>query len=145
MAHALCCRHPVRSLSESRSIESVESEIVVNFSENDALQYVEMCGHMNVTEFPPATDDVPIVSDIPVLVLNGGLDPVTPQVYALPILDTLTTAYAFTMPYGAHVQLLASEACAGEIASQFIADPNTEPDASCIADAEPLEFLLPGD
>lgn len=141
----VCSEDPVNSLDEALSLDDEQAGIIESYIEDDAGGYIELCGYMDLPVFPDETDDAPIESDIPVLILSGGFDPITPEVFALSIQDTLTTSYAYTMPYGAHVQLLTGNPCASEIASQFIADPFTEPDANCIADAEPLEFLLPDD
>lgn len=138
----VCGEDPVTSLDDARSLDGEQPGIIEAYITGDATSYIELCGHMELPVFPDETDDAPIESDIPVLILSGGFDPITPEVFALSIQDTLTTSYAYTMPYGAHVQLLSSETCASQIALQFIADPTTEPDASCIADAEPLPFLV---
>ena len=141
----VCSEDPLTSPEDARSLDGELAGLIESYIEDDTSSYIELCSYMGLPVFPDETDDAPIESDIPVLILSGGFDPITPEEFALSIQDTLTTSYAYTMPYGAHVQLLGGEPCASEIATQFIADPLTEPDASCIADAEPIGFPLPED
>ena len=106
------------------------------------LHYVEICSYMNLPVLPDETD-IPISSDVPVLLLSGAFDPATPAYNAEEILATLPNGFSFEFPYGGHEQFLTGDACAESIVAVFIADPTTEPDANCIAEALPLQFALP--
>ncbi len=75
----------------------------------------------------------PVSSEVPVLVLNGEYDPWSVPEAADRARADLTTAYGLVLPAIGHGTLRAT-ACARAIAGRFVADPTTEPDASCIAD-----------
>ena len=81
----------------------------------------------------------PVESDIPVLLLSGNFDPITPPAYADLADDTLSTAYNFVLPQVGH-GVLRSDSCAVSIALDFIERPSAEPDSSCIAETQAIVF-----
>ncbi len=84
----------------------------------------------------------PVVSDIPTLALGGEFDPVTPPSYAARVTETLANSYTYTFPGVGHSVALASQ-CAAGIIGQFLDDPLSEPDATCI-DTMGVTFRVPG-
>jgi len=138
----VCAEDPIRSTDDVGSTEGITYETILAYGLSDGEGYTRGCEIIDVPQLPDETDDN-IVSDTPVLLIHGALDPVTPGVLAEPIRETLTTSYSVEFAYGSHVQLLAGSACAGDIAAQFLANPTTEPDTSCLADEVQPEFLLP--
>ncbi len=90
-----------------------------------------------------AADLTPLVTDQPVLVLAGEFDPVTPFSHAEHVAANLSNAYLYEIPAVGHSVLVASP-CADSIATQYITDPSTEPDTSCIDELPPVEFYVPG-
>jgi len=84
----------------------------------------------------------PLESDIATLVMGGEYDPVTPFIYAEAVAANLENSYLYEFPAIGHSVINSSE-CALTIATAFIADPTTEPDASCIAEMPPVAFALP--
>jgi len=74
----------------------------------------------------------PVVSDIPTLIFAGDHDPVTPPEWGQVAADTLSNSYFYTFPYSGHG--VPDYPCPSNIAMQFLADPMSEPDASCIVD-----------
>ena len=137
----VCSDDPVTSVDDAIALDEVYS-VVSEYVRSDASSYVEICSYMNLPVLPDETD-IPISSDVPVLLLSGAFDPATPAYNAEEILATLPNGFSFEFPYGGHVQFLTGDACAESIVVAFIADPTTEPDASCIAEALPLQFALP--
>lgn len=135
-----CAEDPITSVEEAKSLESPELSVYAAFAEADASDYVQMCSAMNLPVLPDETDEL-VSSDIPVLFLNGGLDPATPEYLAAPVADVLPNSYSFVFPYHGHV-LGMNDSCSQSIVYQFIEDPLTEPDGSCIAEIEPPEFKL---
>jgi len=139
----VCSEDPVTSVDDAISLDEVYS-VVSESARSEASSYIEMCSYMNLPVLPDETD-VPISSDLPVLLLSGALDPATPASNAEEVLATLPNSFSFEFPYGGHVQFLTDNACAESIVASFIADPTTEPDDSCIAEALPLQFALPAE
>jgi pimeloyl-ACP methyl ester carboxylesterase len=139
----VCSEDPVTSVDDARSLGEVYS-VVSEYARSDASSYVEMCSYMNLPVLPDETD-LPVTSDVPVLLLSGALDPATPASNAEEVLATLPNGFSLEFPYGGHVQFLTGNPCAESIVASFLADPTTEPDSSCIAEALPLEFHLPAE
>jgi pimeloyl-ACP methyl ester carboxylesterase len=73
----------------------------------------------------------PIESSIPALVLTGQYDPITPPAYNWILAQTLSNSFYFEIPGIGHGAMRGSD-CALEIGLQFLDDPTTEPDASCL-------------
>jgi pimeloyl-ACP methyl ester carboxylesterase len=87
------------------------------------------------TDRPPRT---PVRSDIPTLILTGGLDDRTPTEHARRIASTLGRAYVVEFPNEGHDAR--PSACHAAIARQFWEDPARKPDTSCVATAPPVSF-----
>jgi pimeloyl-ACP methyl ester carboxylesterase len=95
---------------------------------------------------PWTTDGIawgePVSSDVPVLILNGEFDPITPPAYGERAAETLPNSYDLTFPGYAH-GAAADRGCADSLIAAFFDDPYVRPDTSCIADLPPLHFLGP--
>src|SRR5262245_44475252 len=70
------------------------------------------------------------VSDVPVLLMEGGLDPVAPPRFADTIAAGLSHATVVVIPAGGHGNAFGS-ACASSISDAFLADPYATLDTSC--------------
>ena len=86
--------------------------------------------------------DEPVSSDIPVLVLSGGFDPITPPAYGQIAAQTLERSAVFVFPTGGHGAAL-DGVCQDQIIRSFLDDPNTPPDSSCIQPVEQIGFFTP--
>ena len=86
-------------------------------------------GRLFIDEFAKACDfwpkgkmapdfDQPVKSDKPVLILSGGLDPVTPAVHGEEVKKSLTNAVHFIAPNAGHG--VAHKGCAPKIVKKFI-------------------------
>ena len=72
-----------------------------------------------------------VVSDVPALIFAGHFDPITPPWYGLLAAETLSNSFFFKFPNLGH-GVMDSDPCALAIAMQFLDDPTSEPDASCM-------------
>jgi pimeloyl-ACP methyl ester carboxylesterase len=117
-------------------------QLVGSTDPEDVIEYgaFGMCANWPVEE---AGDWVkaPVVSDIPVLVLEGEFDPVTPPEYGQLVAGYLSNSTYFEFPGVGHDVLAIG--CAREIVGDFLADPNHAPDASCIAEMPGFVFDVP--
>ncbi|MEZ4769617.1 MAG: alpha/beta fold hydrolase [Caldilineales bacterium] len=138
----VCAEDPIDSIEEAKSLVSPASSVYAAFAEADAADYVQMCAAMDLPVLPDETDAL-VSSDIPVLLLHGGLDPATPEYLAEQITSTLPNNYSFVFPYGGHVQGM-TDACSQSIIAQFLVDPLTKPEGSCLQEFDPPDFHLPG-
>jgi len=87
-----------------------------------------------------AIEAEPVYSDIPTLVLAGDYDPITPPTDAQLAAETLSTSYYFEFPGYGHGITDAGD-CAKQIIADFLAEPFTEPDGSCIGDIAGPAFV----
>ena len=124
--------------------ESMPPALAGSADPEDIIEYgfFSICENWPVEEADPAVKQ-PLVSDIPTLILEGEFDPVTPPEYGRLVHEHLSNSYFFEFPTIGHSVSVANE-CARNVATAFIEDPSTEPDASC-REALTMEFALPID
>ena len=91
---------------------------------------------------PPAGTATPVTSDIPVLILSGGLDPVTPPAGGAVVAKTLSKSrHIVAKGYG---HIVSSHACAPRLIAAFIDDPTfASLPAPCVQHFETSAPLLP--
>jgi pimeloyl-ACP methyl ester carboxylesterase len=99
----------------------------------------DACAILNVPQLS-ADSDTPLTSDIPTLILQGGLDPATPVDGGNEVAKGLTKVTNAVIPAGTHVQGLS--ACGVQIIASFAKDPSGTPDTSCIDPAVPMQVAL---
>jgi pimeloyl-ACP methyl ester carboxylesterase len=123
---------------------SLPGQLVSSTDPEDLIEYgpFGICANWPVEE---AGDWVkaPVVSDLPVLVLEGEFDPVTPPEYGQLVSGYLNNSYYFEFPGVGH-DVLTNE-CAREIAGDFIANPYRAPNTSCINEMPGVVFDVPSD
>ena len=83
-----------------------------------------------------------LVGALPVLLLAGSLDPITPPHWAREAAETLPNSYVFELPAVGH-GVMDSHFCGSSLVLAFLADPTEEPDSSCIAEIDPPTFARP--
>lgn len=93
------------------------------------------------TAAPPASENQPVVSDIPALVFAGEYDPITPPAYSQLVAHNLSHSFFFEFPGTGHGVLVDRQECAANIALQFLANPTQPPDSSCVAAIPPPHFV----
>lgn len=89
-----------------------------------------------------ASDNEPVVSDLPTLVLSGLYDPVTPPVYGRMAASHLVNGF-FVEFDGIGHDALGNDACPNFIAERFLDDPQSPPRDACLGDSAPPNFLPP--
>jgi len=85
-------------------------------------------------------DESAVQSDIPTLVFNGRFDPITPPAYGQEAAKTLSKSYLFIFPNTGHGALTTSE-CSDSIFLEFLSNPNSAPDSSCIDQLPAIKFM----
>lgn len=98
---------------------------------------VEICDEWQIELLPRESLEL-VESDVPVLLLSGGFDPITPPQYAKELLPSLPNSQHVVFPLGAHGQVPTSP-CANGIVTDFLDDPSAQVDGSC-ADAKATPF-----
>ena len=82
----------------------------------------------------------PVQSDVPVLLMAGRLDSLTPPRWAEEVAATLTNSYLFEVEGYAHSPTFGGM-CPASMALQFFDDPSHAPDAGCLEDLK-IEFVV---
>ncbi len=108
------------------------------FEEEDLAQGCEPGGIMP----RPAEDYVMIETDIPTIIAEGRMDPITPPPLAETILPGFSNGTYVEFPYAGHGPTR-SVACAGTFLTKFYDAPNKPVDTSCADDMEPPTFSGP--
>lgn len=104
----------------------------------DSSFMYDLCAEWGVDP-ADAADKEPVASDVPTLILAGEFDPITPPVWARLAAETLNNSYYYEFPGLGH-GVMRSNRCGFQIGLQFLTDPYTEPDASCIDELPGVEF-----
>jgi pimeloyl-ACP methyl ester carboxylesterase len=85
--------------------------------------------------------DAPVVSDVPVLLLSGEADPVTPPRYAARVAETLPNSLHVVGPGMGHGLL--GRGCVDDLVADFIAAGSADGlDAACVQQLEPPPFFV---
>lgn len=106
----------------------------------DAEKYALICPALGLPKLPDSADEV-LQSDLPALLLQGGMDPATPQVGGDNVQTGLSNSFMAVVPAGAHIQ--SGNPCIGSIMRAFMSDPQSKPDTSCIDPSLPFRFPGP--
>ncbi|MFK7888965.1 MAG: alpha/beta hydrolase, partial [Gammaproteobacteria bacterium] len=108
--------------------------------------------HIDMSFWPEACDvwpaarvendfDEPVSSDVPVLLLSGAMDPVTPPAFANVAQATLTRSRHLVAAHNAHIT--SNYSCAPQLIGEFL--DTLDPDAlddTCLNRVGPAPFLL---
>ncbi len=89
-----------------------------------------------------ASEYAPVQTDIPTLLIEGDMDPITPPPLAKAILPGFSNATYVEFPYAGHGPSRSVE-CAGDMLNKFYDDPTAEPDLSCVDEMEAPDFFVP--
>ncbi len=82
----------------------------------------------------------PVSSDLPVLVLSGTYDPITPTPVARQVAEDLGNATFVAFDGMGHGVSTSPGSCASEIALAYLRHPDTAVDTTCSADVGPVDF-----
>lgn len=106
---------------------------------NDIRVYFSMCNAWGAGRAGP-TENEPVTSDIPTLLLTGEYDPITPPEWATLTAGTLTSSTVYQFPGWGH-WIMRSGSCGLKIGLDFMDTPTGPVDASCIATMGPPVFV----
>ncbi len=127
----------VRSLAADRAEFPVLTAAIA--VEGDAEARVESCFSLGL---PPRPQEqfAPVQTDIPTLLIEGDMDPITPPPLAHVIEPGFTNGTYVEFPYAGHGPSRSVE-CAGDLLNKFYDDPEAEPDLACVDEMEVPDFL----
>ena len=133
---AVACSEDAPFLDAARA----ERENAGSFSGGEAARvYVEACAGWPRGAVP-AEERAPVSSQVPVLLLSGELDPVTPPSFAEEVGKTLPRSLAVTVPGEGHAVI--GRSCVARVATEFLERGETARlDTSCIQQKTPIRFF----
>jgi pimeloyl-ACP methyl ester carboxylesterase len=97
----------------------------------------EMCAAWRVSSTDGAAND-PVKSDVPVLILAGEFDPVTPPAWGRRLLRTMANARFVQVPGQSHGAMF--NRCGGQMTIAFLRDPRAPLDGDCVAKTAGITF-----
>jgi pimeloyl-ACP methyl ester carboxylesterase len=84
----------------------------------------------------------PVKSDVPVLLISGSLDPVTPPHFAQEATSYLSNSLHLVFPHGSHGDA-AFRPCMDHVLEAFYRTGTVEGlDTSCVVGAQPVPFMV---
>jgi pimeloyl-ACP methyl ester carboxylesterase len=112
-----------------------------DYYRSDSAYRFDLCSWWGVPA-PTADELAPVVSDIPTLIIAGGLDRAVPEEWIGLAEEGLSNAYSYLFPAMAHTGV-GYVPCARSVVQDFLEDPMTEPDTTCIAETPTIQFYVP--
>ena len=107
---------------------------IANQSRAELDELLKSCQLWEVEPLPASAND-PVQSSIPTLLLSGRFDPITPPPFADEAALTLPNGYHFVDPTGSHGNAFSGHACVDQIVANFLNNPDTAPNGSCLEEA----------
>lgn len=83
---------------------------------------------------------MPVVGEVPVLILSGEYDPVCPPLFGEITAKTLSKSTHIIVPSASHSAIHADD-CLRKIADEFISNPELKPSSSCVSNRPKIVFL----
>ena len=133
---SILCAEDIPFYPESRETYNGDKTVFGNDFLDKTKKTCEYWPHMRVD----SSFKDPVKSDLPVLLLSGELDPVTPPYFADITMETLTNAqHLVAKGQGHNVFPLG---CMPDIITAFFEDPEQELDTECMNDFNYTPFFI---
>jgi len=101
----------------------------------------ELCAELGLNQ-RPAEQYEPVQTNLPSLIIEGDMDPITPPPNAKAILPGFANGTYVEFPYAGHGPSRSVE-CAGDMLNSFYDHPTVEPDLSCVEEMEMPQIWAP--
>lgn len=136
--NSILCREEA-PFDSYEQLQEALSDLPPQFAEAyDTTYWYDLCEAWDVSPADSSEKEA-VVSDIPTLILAGEFDPITPTYWSQLAGETLTNSYYYEFPNHGH-GIMRSDKCGFEIGMQFLNDPETQPDSSCLDNIAGIEF-----
>jgi pimeloyl-ACP methyl ester carboxylesterase len=136
MFYAVTCTEDAPLISAEAAVERSEGSI---FGDR-TVEFAEVCAEWPKGE---VSDEFrsPVISDVPVLILSGAADPITPPRHAEAIAEDLTNELHLVFPGMGHGNL--TTRCSINIFKDFIETASTQGlDTGCVENIQPPPFFV---
>ena len=139
--YSLACREEVPFDSYENALAQAADlppAIADHYLFHFAFWQFSLCEAWAIEPDDPVVNE-PVSSDVPALVFAGQFDPITPSEWGQLAAETLSNSFFYEFPNLGH-GVMDSNRCALQIGLQFLDEPTTEPDASCLENLSGLDF-----
>lgn len=144
MYDAILCNDGLRETAvESFAIDREEFPVLAASvaPAGDAQAWVELCAELGLSP-RPREQYAAVQTDIPTLLVEGDMDPITPPPLAHAIAPGFENGTYVEFPYAGHGPTRSVE-CGGDLLNGFFDDPTAEPGLSCAEEMEAPDFIGP--
>jgi pimeloyl-ACP methyl ester carboxylesterase len=121
-------------------------ETVIDFLLTDGTHWAVQCSDGRLgnacEDWPIVVEQSPVVSDLPILILNGEFDPVTPLEYGHSVAEGFSQSYVFDFPGLGHWVNGTGDPCQRAIINSFLNNPMQQPDPICLTEMDEPHFVL---
>ncbi len=104
-------------------------------------RHARICAELGMPQ-RPAEDYSAVQTDLPSLLIEGDMDPITPPPNAQAILPGFANGTYVEFPYAGHGPSRSVE-CAGDMLNLFYDNPGADPDLSCVDEMEEPKIFAP--
>jgi amidase len=139
MHYAINCTDDPTTSMDDLGLKDIPA-VYARFVASDGQNYAGICPALALPQLP-ADSDALVKSDLPALLIQGGLDPATPRSGGLTLVEGLPNSTEVLVPSGNHVQF--GNPCVVDIVAKFMNDPAAKPDLSCIDPTIAFQYPAP--
>jgi pimeloyl-ACP methyl ester carboxylesterase len=137
MFYAVACTEDAGLVSVEEAETDGEKTV---FGGDRAVDFAEVCSEWEKGEVSLEFRQ-PVVSDVPVLILSGSVDPITPPYHAEAVAESLTNEIHLVFQNMGHGNLM--NTCGTKIFQAFIENSSIEGlDTSCVEKIQPPPFFV---
>jgi pimeloyl-ACP methyl ester carboxylesterase len=144
MANAIHCQDGGRAAQARANNRDREAYPVIGGAMGTAQSNEESIAVCSTNGMPLRAGEeyAPTLTDLPSLIIEGDMDPITPPPNARAILPGFSNGTYVEFPYAGHGPSRSVE-CGGAMLNAFFDDPQAEPDLSCVETMEVPDMLAP--
>jgi len=144
MANAIMCIDGDAEAQARASKKDILEDPVLGAALGSATYWdrrAALCAELDMNQ-RPADQYSPVQTDLPSLIIEGDMDPITPPPNAKAILPGFANATYVEFPYAGHGPSRSVE-CAGDMLNAFYDHPTLEPDLGCVEEMEQPQMWAP--
>ena len=138
MYYSVLCSEDADFSPEDIALGGVHPQLAEAQKDGPA-QFLQTCEIWSVNALDSVMDE-PVQSQLPVLILSGEFDPITPPAFGRAVAESLPNSFVVEFPTGGHGAALDGE-CQDQIIRSFLDQPEQSPDTNCVEPVEKLEFF----
>jgi pimeloyl-ACP methyl ester carboxylesterase len=144
MANAIMCIDGDAEAQARASKKDILEDPVLGAALGTAAHWdrrAALCAELGMGQ-RPAEEYAPVQTELPSLIIEGDMDPITPPPNARAILPGFANGTYVEFPYAGHGPSRSVE-CAGDMLNGFYDDPAADPDLACVEEMEPPQIWAP--